>query len=94
MAHIHLGAKGVSGPFLVRLCGIGSADSQLVAAHPCKSPMTGTVTPTAARQKDITKGPLYVSVHTAKNPNGEIRDQVAGEPVRHDQRSRTSGADL
>ena len=78
MAHFHLGAKGVSGPVLIWLCGMGSPDSQLVAAHPCKSPVTGTVTLTAALQKDFTKGLLYVNVHTAKNPNGEIRGQLAG----------------
>jgi CHRD domain len=49
---------------------------------------------TVALQKDFTKVPLYVNVHTAKNPNGEIRGQLAGEPVRHDQRLRTSRADL
>lgn len=78
MAHFHLGAKGVSGPVLIWLCGVGSPDSQLVAAHPCQSPVTGTVTLTAALQKDFTKGLLYVNVHTAKNPNGEIRGQLAG----------------
>jgi hypothetical protein len=78
MAHFHLGAKGVSGPVLIWLCGVGSPDSQLVAAHPCKSPVTGTVTLTPALQKDFTKGLLYVNVHTAKNPNGEIRGQLAG----------------
>ena len=35
MAHIHRGAMGVSGPVIVWLCGMGSPDSQLVAAHPC-----------------------------------------------------------
>ena len=77
MAHIHLGARGVSGPVLIWLCGLGSPDSQLVAAHPCKSPVTGTVTLTRARRKDFTKGLLYVNVHTAKNPNGEIRGQIS-----------------
>jgi CHRD domain len=52
------------------------------------------VTLTVALQKDFTKAPLHVNVHTAKNPNGEIRGQLAGEPVRHDQRLRTSRADL
>jgi hypothetical protein len=78
MAHIHLGAMGVSGGVLVWLCGVGSPDSQLVAAHPCTSPMSGTVTVTPALQKDFTKHLLYVNVHTAKNPNGEIRGQLAG----------------
>jgi hypothetical protein len=37
---------------------------------------------TVALQKDFSNGPLYVNVHTAKNPNGEMRGQLAGEPVR------------
>jgi hypothetical protein len=78
MAHIHLGAAGVSGPVLVWLCGVGSPDSEVVAAHPCTSPMSGTVTVSAALQKDFAKHLLYVNVHTAKNPNGEIRGQLAG----------------
>jgi hypothetical protein len=78
MAHIHLGATGVSGPVIVWLCGVGSPDSQLVAAHPCTSPMSGTVTLTAALQKDFASHLLYVNVHTAKNPNGEIRGQLTG----------------
>ena len=46
------------------------------AAHPCKSPVTGTVNVTGAMRKDFTKHLLYVNVHTAKNPNGEIRGQI------------------
>jgi hypothetical protein len=63
-AHIHLGAMGKSGNVVVPLCG------------PCKSPVSGTVTVSAALQKDFTKHLLYVNVHTAKNPNGEIRGQL------------------
>jgi hypothetical protein len=65
-AHIHMGAAGVSGNVVVPLC------------TPCKSPVTGTVTVSAALQKDYGKHLLYVNVHTAKNPNGEIRGQLDG----------------
>jgi hypothetical protein len=68
-AHIHLGAIGASGNVVVPLCA------------PCKSPVTGTVTVSAALQKDFTKHLLYVNVHTAKNPNGEIRGQLATATV-------------
>jgi hypothetical protein len=64
MAHIHLGAQGKSGPILVTLC------------TPCTSPVSKTVTANAAVQKDYAKHLLYVNVHTAKNPNGEIRGQL------------------
>jgi CHRD domain len=64
-AHIHLGAKGKSGPVIIPLCG------------PCKSPLSGTAKVTAAEIKDLTGGKTYANVHTAKNPNGEIRGQVS-----------------
>jgi hypothetical protein len=65
-AHIHLGAMGKAGNVLVALCA------------PCKSGMTGKAKVTSAVIKDLGKHLLYVNVHTAKNPNGEIRGQVSG----------------
>ena len=65
-AHIHLGAIGKAGNVVIPICA------------PCKSPVSGTITVTPALVKDFTKGLLYVNVHTAKNPNGEIRGQLAG----------------
>jgi hypothetical protein len=65
-AHIHLGAMGKSGNVLIPLCA------------PCKNGMTGKAKVTAAVIKDLGKHLLYVNVHTAKNPNGEVRGQVSG----------------
>ncbi len=65
-AHIHLGAMGKAGAPLVALCG------------PCKSGASGSVPLTAALKKDVAKHLLYVNVHTAKNPAGEIRGQISG----------------
>jgi len=65
-AHIHLGAMGKSGNVLVPLCA------------PCKNGQTGKAKVTAAVIKDLGKHMLYVNVHTAKNPAGEIRGQVSG----------------
>ncbi len=65
-AHIHLGAMGKAGNVLVPLCG------------PCKSGVSGSAPLTAALKKDFTKHLLYVNVHTAKNPGGEIRGQIGG----------------
>ena len=64
-AHIHKAAKGVSGPIVVALCA------------PCKNGQTGTSTISSALLSDFSKHLLYVNVHTAKNPNGEIRGQLA-----------------
>jgi hypothetical protein len=56
---------GAIGPVMVPLCG------------PCKSPASGTATGLTADQiKTLTSGGAYVNVHTAKNPNGEIRGQI------------------
>jgi CHRD domain len=63
-AHIHSGSKGQSGPVLIPLC------------PPCTSPKSGSVTLTAKEIADMEAGKDYVNVHTAKNPNGEIRGQI------------------
>jgi phage-related minor tail protein len=65
MAHIHMAAKGTSGNVVVALCA------------PCSNGMTGTSTITPALVSAFNKHLLYVNVHTAKNPNGEIRGQLA-----------------
>ena len=65
-AHIHLGAMGKSGNVVVALCA------------PCKNGMTGKSKVTAALIKQFGKHLLYVNVHTAKNPAGEIRGQLGG----------------
>jgi len=63
-AHVHGGVKGKSGPVLIPLC------------TPCKSPVSGTATVTAAEIAAMKAGKTYVNVHTTKNPAGEIRGQV------------------
>jgi len=65
-AHIHMGAMGKAGNVVVVLC-----------AATCKSGVTGTANINAALQTAFKKHLLYVNVHTAKNPNGEIRGQLA-----------------
>ena len=65
-AHIHMGAMGKAGNVVVVLC-----------ASTCKSGVTGTATISAALKTAFKKHLLYVNVHTAKNPNGEIRGQLA-----------------
>jgi hypothetical protein len=64
-AHIHMGAMGKAGNVLIPLC------------TPCKSGAHGKTKISAAVKKALTHHKLYVNVHTAKNPNGEIRGQLA-----------------
>ena len=65
-AHIHKGVKGKAGSVVVPLCG------------PCKASQTGSVTGEIAAEMATAmgQGKYYVNVHTAKNPNGEIRGQI------------------
>lgn len=67
-AHIHLGARGKNGMALEALCGPPA----------CTSPMSGdanAVTDDIAAA--MSKGGAYVNVHTDKNPEGEIRGEIA-----------------
>ena len=64
-AHIHMAKKGVAGAVVVPLCA------------PCTSGQTGSATLSAAVTTAFKKHLLYVNVHTAKNPAGEIRGQLA-----------------
>jgi hypothetical protein len=64
----HSQAKGKAGNVLVPLCGTTPA---------CKSGVSGSITITAAMKTAIKSHLLYVNVHTAKNPAGEIRGQIS-----------------
>jgi hypothetical protein len=64
-AHIHIAARGVSGPVVVPLCA------------PCTSGVTGTSNINATVLDAIQSDRAYVNVHTKTNPAGEIRDQVS-----------------
>jgi CHRD domain len=44
------------------------------------SPIKGTATLTAAQASDLTAGNWYINLHTAMNPDGEIRGQVMAKP--------------
>jgi hypothetical protein len=63
-AHIHRGKPGKAGPIMVPLCG------------PCASGAHGVAKLDAKTMNAIKSGSAYVNVHTAKNPNGEIRGQL------------------
>ena len=64
-AHIHQGVPGKAGPVVLALCG------------PCKSGQSGKAQLSGAAANALNGRKAYVNVHTAKNPAGEIRGQVA-----------------
>ena len=44
------------------------------------SPIRGVASLTAAQAADLMAGKWYVNLHTAANPNGEIRGQIPARP--------------
>jgi hypothetical protein len=67
-AHIHEAAAGANGPVIVPLSKISERD---FVAPP-------NATLTEAQYNAYKAGNLYVNVHSAKYPDGEVRAQLAG----------------
>ena len=67
-SHIHEGAAGANGPVIVPFTKTG--DNTFAAAPDAKL--------TEAQYESYKQGKLYVNVHSAKNPGGEIRAQIKG----------------
>ena len=65
-AHIHTGAPGKNGPVIVPL----TKTSENTWSVPAGSKLTD------AQYDSYRAGNLYVNVHSAKNPGGEIRAQL------------------
>ncbi|MEX1131811.1 MAG: CHRD domain-containing protein [Flavobacteriales bacterium] len=69
--HIHDGVAGVNGPVLVDL-------TDMVAGNRLQAQLTGSaITPEIIAAH--VRGELYLNVHTAMHPNGEIRGQIVPE---------------
>lgn len=69
-AHIHLGAKGVPGPVVKPLNFFGNT------AHGSWSATDSTNKFTDSLFSALIRGRLYVNIHTAAHPGGEIRGQI------------------
>ena len=67
-AHIHEAMAGTNGPVIVPLNKMG--DNEFVAPEGAKL--------TESQYESYKAGKLYVNVHSAKNPGGEIRAQIKG----------------
>ena len=67
-SHIHEGAAGANGPVIVPFTKTG--DTSFASADGAKL--------TDAQYAAYKAGNLYINVHSAKNPGGEIRGQIKG----------------
>lgn len=67
-AHIHEGAIGVAGGVIIDLSA-GLSGNQIKLKIPASDL-------TSAFLADLINGNLYINIHTAANPNGEIRGQI------------------
>ena len=67
-SHIHEAAAGANGPVIVPF--VKTGDNTCAAAEGAKL--------TEAQYESYKAGKLYVNVHSAKNPGGEIRGQLKG----------------
>src|SRR5918999_3027397 len=81
-AHIHQGRAGVNGPIVVTLYkttdpspGLFGGYSGNITSTMLEGPLRGMQL--SALVDILSNGQAYVNVHTIKNKNGEIRDQVA-----------------
>jgi hypothetical protein len=67
-SHIHEGAAGANGPVIVPF--VKTGDNTFASAPDAKL--------TEAQYESYKAGKLYVNVHSAKNPGGEVRAQLKG----------------
>lgn len=66
-AHLHTGAAGTAGPVALNLSGL--IDGNAIIGGIDLTTVTGLI-------DDLQAGNIYVNIHTAANPDGEIRGQL------------------
>jgi hypothetical protein len=73
--HFHFGPAGVSGPVVKTIAAGSTPGSQTISGVWRSSDATQPLTPAAV--ESLLTGRVYINLHTAANPAGEIRGQVA-----------------
>lgn len=82
MAHIHLGAPGVSGPIIVPFFMTPMPGTDTIMGTLTEADVTGMggISTIAQVEMAIENGDAYVNVHTAQYPAGEVRGQLSAVP--------------
>ncbi|MEO0650155.1 MAG: spondin domain-containing protein [Planctomycetota bacterium] len=77
MAHLHLGAEGSNGPVVVDL-GSGILGGVAVRRFVTEADLTGPLTGASFTDLlgEIAAGNVYLNIHTAQFPAGEVRGQI------------------
>ena len=78
MIHLHNAAEGANGPIVANLTPSlrnNRARLQITSAN-VVGPLASKSNPVLALLNEIAAGRIYVNVHTAANPAGELRGQV------------------
>ncbi len=78
-AHLHHGSAGVNGPVVVNLTA-GLRNNSLgltVRASDIVGPLAESSDPFRSLLNELAAGNIYVNIHTADNPAGELRGQVS-----------------
>ena len=78
MAHLHLGAAGTNGPVIVDL-GDGVLNGDSVRLRVSEQDLTGPLAGASFVEflNEVAAGNVYVNLHTAMFPAGELRGQVS-----------------
>lgn len=77
-AHLHNAQAGANGPVVVDLGSdvYGSYISSVIDASRLVGPLADAADPALALINELAAGNIYINLHTAANPGGEIRGQV------------------
>jgi len=78
-AHLHLGQTGINGPVVVNLAA-GLRNNSLgltVRASDIVGPLAESDDPFRSLLNELVAGNIYLNIHTAENPAGELRGQVS-----------------